>query len=112
MRRFGIPKTGEQVRALIRRNINGVITDYPVVALEADFSPRERGDGSIIQRTDTRYLVSSVDLEITPTRRTDIFVLVIEDSAETELILASEPKRIAPAGPMSVVFWDFHCRGR
>lgn len=104
MKRYGIPKTGAAVKAYVRRGG----TDHPVVALESDFTPRERGDGSVFQRTDVRYLVSDVDLAIVPTKETDTFVLK-DDSVETEFLLASEPKRIAPDA-MTVVFWDFHCR--
>lgn len=114
MRRYGIPKTGNtaNVKAYIRRHANNADTDYACVALEADYSPNERHGQ--IERTDTRYLVSDIELEIVPNKASDVFVLTTEDGAgsvvaESVWLLASEPKRIAPDGG-TVVFWELHCR--
>lgn len=82
--------------------------DREVIAVEADFSPRER-DGALVQASDIRFLINS-DVAPPPDYKLDKFVIVSEgdDSAETEYLLVTPPKRTAPGGVN--VFWQIHCR--
>lgn len=105
IRRFG----REEETTFLRRRAGSDITDYAVIALEADFSAKERGDGSVVRRDDTRYLISVVGLEITPDERTDS-LLLIDDGVEKEYEIVGTPKRTAPGGVN--IFWQLHCRER
>lgn len=102
MKRFGI-KDGYQ--AYIRRGG----TDYAVTALEAAFDPKDV-DGVIILRTDTRFLLSTVDMPFVPDKEQgDVLVIKRDGESEEEVwLLPYQPKRIAPGGP--AVFYELHCR--
>lgn len=101
MKRFGIQ---DEYESFLRRA--GV--DYPVTALEAAFEPRDV-DGEIVLRTDTRYLLSTVDLPFEPSEQTDKFVVKrAGESAEEVWLLPYKPKRVSPGGP--AVFYELHCR--
>lgn len=108
MQRFGrvVP-----YRTYLRRT---GMSDREVVALESDFSARER-DGVLVQMDDVRFLIAVYDpsgalLSIVPDEQQDSLVLVDVDSAETVLRIVAKPKRIAPGGVN--VFWQLHCRSR
>lgn len=101
MLRYGIPVG----RAFLRRESG----DRAVVALEADFSGRER-DGNLVLQDDVRFLVSAHDLMLDPDQDEDELVIVSDDSVETAYRIVSEPKRTAPGG--FNVFWQLHCRGK
>lgn len=105
MKRFGMPTNGAY-KAFLRRGG----TDYPVVALEAAFDPKDV-DGQIVLRTDTRYLLSVIDLPFEPSEQTDNFVIKRDaESTEEVWLLPYKPKRIAPGG--DAVFFELHCRSQ
>lgn len=96
-------------RAFLRRVVNDVAVDRAVTVLEADFGPRER-DGEVVRRNDLRFLISVIDLDIDPDKVEDLLVLIDENGAETEYVIATEPKRTAPGGIN--VFWQVHVRSK
>lgn len=82
--------------------------------LEDSFAPNQI-DGSVIQRTDRRFLMASLDVTGTdpiepPDEQHDHLVVSDpdDDSTTVELIMQSPPSRLAPGG--IVIYYDLHCR--
>lgn len=94
---------------------SGIDDPRPCYVVEEVFTTREI-DGTVIRRGDRKFLLAALSVDgteaIQPPTEDDTLTVSDpdDDSQSTELIMASEPSRLAPAG--FVVYYELHCRER
>jgi len=113
IRKYGYHEASTLGRMFLRR----AGLDRECRGVQSDFGPRDI-DGSLVQRTDIKFIVSSKTLngplDPPPDEEQDVVVLIgnegVDESSETVLIFAGRPKVLSPAGV--ILFYELHLRTR